>query len=96
MAIKGRLTIVLALLASVTVLSWYLGTGGGGHPMAPNLGISAAVLFIALLKVRLIMREFMEVSLAPAWVRRSSYAWLGIFFSALFVVHYAVKALAGR
>jgi len=38
----------------------------------------------------LIMREFMEVGLAPAWVRRSSDAWLAIFFAALFVVHAAV------
>ena len=96
MATSTRLILVLALLASATILSWYLGTGGGGHPMIPNLAISAAVLFIALAKVRLIMREFMEVGLAPRWVRRSSDAWLGIFFFALFVVQYAVRALTAR
>lgn len=41
-----------------------------------------------LLKARVIMREFMEVSLAPAWVRRSTDAWLVLFFAALFVVHF--------
>jgi cytochrome c oxidase subunit IV len=96
MGTSTRPTLVLALLASATVLSWYLGTGGGGHPMTPNLAVSAAVLFIALVKVRLIMREFMEVGLAPRWVRRSSDVWLGVFFFALFAVHHAVRALTGR
>jgi len=96
MATRNRRTAVLALLVSATLVSWYLGTGGGGHPMTPSLAISAAVLSIALLKVRLIMREFMEVSLAPRWVRRASAAWLGLFFSALFAVHHVVTALTGR
>jgi len=90
MATRTHLTIILVLLVSVTVLSWYLGTGGGAHPTAPNLAISAAVLFIALFKVRLIMREFMDVGTAPAWVRRTSSAWLVLFFAALFVVHFTV------
>ena len=91
MAPKTHLTIILVLLVSVTVLSWYLGTGGGAHPLAPNLMISAAVLFIALLKVWLIMREFMDIGTAPAWVLRVSSAWLVLFFATLFVVHFAVS-----
>jgi hypothetical protein len=94
MATPKRLAIVLLLIISVTVLSWYLGTGGGGHPMQANLAISAAVIFIALFKVRVIMREFMEVGLAPAWVRRTSDAWLVLFFAALFVVNYVVTPTA--
>lgn len=90
MVTRSRLGYVSALLISVTVLSWYLGTGGGGHPVSQDLAISAAVLFIALFKARLIMREYMEVSFAPAWVRRSCDAWLVLFFSSLFVVHYVV------
>lgn len=90
MATRSRLSVVLALLIAVTVLSWYLGTGGGGHPMRSNLPISAGVLFIALLKVRVIMREFMEIGIGPAWVGRTSDIWLVMFFAALFVVHFAV------
>ena len=86
MATKSRMGLVLALLVFVTVLSWYLGTGGGGHPLTPSPAISAAVLFIALFKARLILREFMEVGFAPAWVRRATDAWLVLFFAALFVV----------
>lgn len=79
MVTRSRLGYVSALLISVTILSWYLGTGGGGHPLSQDLVISAIVLFIALFKARLIMREYMEVGFAPAWVRRSSDAWLGFF-----------------
>jgi hypothetical protein len=93
MATRTRLAYALLLIVAVTVLSWFLGTGGGGHPMKANLAISAAVIFIALLKVRVIMREFMEVGLAPLWVRRSSDAWLVLFFAALFIVHFVMERI---
>lgn len=94
MATRARLAAVLTLLVFVTVLSWYLGTGGGGHPMIANLAISAIVLFIALFKVCLIMREFMEINVAPAWVRRSSGAWLVLLFAALFMVHAVISRVS--
>ena len=92
LATRKRLRLVLLLIVSVTVLSWSLGTGGGGHPTQPNLTISATVIFIALFKVRVIMREFMEVGLAPTWVRRTSDGWLVLFFAAVFAAHYAAQA----
>jgi hypothetical protein len=82
-----RLSLVLAVLVGVTLFAWHL---AGAHPMAPSLGISAAVLFIALFKVALILIEFMEARRAPSWVKRSSAAWLVLFFAALFAVHWAV------
>jgi len=91
MTTQSRLTIVLTLIVSVTLLSWLLGTGGGQHPTAASLAISAAVVFIALVKVRIIMRELMEVGRAPAWLRWTSDIWLVLFFAALFVVHYVVR-----
>ena len=90
MATRTHLTIILILLSSVTVLSWYLGTNGGAHPLTPSLTISALVLFIALLKVCLIMRDFMDIGTAPAWVRRSTAAWLVLFFAALFAIHFVM------
>ena len=90
MATRSRLAFVLVLLVFVTILSWYPATGGGGHPMTPNLAISATVLFIAMLKARVILREFMEVGFAPAWVRRTTDAWVVLFFGSLFVVHFVV------
>ena len=63
MAARTHLTIILVLLVSVTVLSWYLGTGGGAHPMVPDLTISAAVLFIALLDAPEFLHEHLEVVL---------------------------------
>jgi Prokaryotic Cytochrome C oxidase subunit IV len=96
MVTRTRLGYVSALLMLVTVLSWYVGTGGGGHPMSQNLAISATVLFIALLKARIILREYMEVGFAPAWVRRTSDAWLVLFFGSLFIVHFVVEFVVSR
>jgi len=89
MATQTRLTVALTLIVSVTILSWFVGTRGGPHPTDANLAISGVVIFIALLKARVIMREFMEVGLAPAWVRWASDAWLVLFLAAPFVVHFA-------
>lgn len=93
MTTPTRLTIVVVLMVLATVLSWLLSTHGGNAPMVTSLMISAVVVFIALLKARVILREFMEVGLAPPWVRRSTDAWLAIFFTALFVVHFGVKGV---
>ena len=90
MAEQSRLTVTLLVIVSVTVLSWLLGTSGGGHPITSELTISAAVLFIALFKARLIVRVFMDVAQAPRWVGRSCDLWLVLCFAALFVVHFAV------
>lgn len=91
MATKTRLALVLALLLAVTVFSWWLGVQPDPATPAPNLEIAAAVLFIALLKVRIIMREFMEVGIAPTWVRRTSDGWLVLLFAALFIVHCSLQ-----
>ena len=92
MATKTRLAVVLALLVNVSVFSWWLSARPGQMTLAPNFAIAAVVLFIALLKVRVIMREFMEIGIAPAWVRRSSDSWLAIVFAALFVVYYSLQS----
>lgn len=45
------------------------------------------VLATALIKSRLIIREFMEVRNAPAWLGAATEVWLVVMFDALLAGH---------
>jgi hypothetical protein len=62
--------IVWGLLAAASLLSW--GISDSGH--ASWQGV--AVLAVALVKVRLIVRYYMEVRTAPLALRVGADAWL--------------------
>ena len=71
-----RLAGACALLTGVTLLSWWLGANDGRHPFALDAGITLGVLLIAVLKVRVITWEFMELREAPPRLRRVADATL--------------------
>ncbi|MFE3002159.1 cytochrome C oxidase subunit IV family protein [Nocardia sp. NPDC059246] len=62
--IRTRTTIVWLFLITATALSWAIGSdhgfGGGGRTAA-----SIAILLVAVLKIRLVGRYFMELREAP-------------------------------
>ena len=53
-----------------------IGSLEGGASVAPNAAITSGAILIALLKVRIIFREFMEVRHAPALLCRLTDLWL--------------------
>jgi hypothetical protein len=79
----GRVTTyVFVVLAALTLTSYLLGPA----PVA-SLGITVAVLVLALVKVRLIIRYFMEVRSGPTWLKRCTDAWLVVLFAALLAIY---------
>jgi hypothetical protein len=72
---KRRIGVWLALSA-ITIVQ--LGVRSiDGHPaLAGNSAIAAAAIGIALLKVRIIIREFMEVRHAPVLLGRLTDLWV--------------------
>ncbi|MCG5434168.1 cytochrome C oxidase subunit IV family protein [Mycobacterium sp. MYCO198283] len=78
MTTSARLTAAWALLSAVTVLSWWLAGHGGSHA---TTAVTLGVLGIALVKVRVIMRSFMEVRRGPRWLRVTADGWLVAFFA---------------
>jgi hypothetical protein len=86
--LHDRLTYVWVMLSAITILSWWLGrtAHAGGHVVA-NTPVTIGVLAIALVKARLIMRQFMEVRTAPRWLLISTDAWLVIFFGAVLAIY---------
>lgn len=78
-----RLTLTWFALVAVTLLAWWIGTRHGEAPFVPSAALSLGVLVISAVKVRVILREFMEVRHAPALLKRGADVWLAALFAAM-------------
>jgi hypothetical protein len=86
--LRSPLTAVWALLSILTVVSCWLASqvigGDGGAYRLMTLG----VLALALVKVRLVIRHFMEVRSGPRWLRRACDAWLLCVFGMILAFYW--------
>jgi hypothetical protein len=81
---KARaITYVWILLSALTIVSWFLGPARTHGPVAASVPITVAVLAMALIKARFIIRYFMEVRTAPSWLRMATDAWLVVLWGAV-------------
>jgi hypothetical protein len=62
-----------AVLALATIASWWL--GHGPHDQGQAL-VPLVVVTIAVFKCRVVIRNYMDVKRAPAWLQLSCDAWL--------------------
>lgn len=69
-ALGQRATWVWGLLVAATCLSWWLGTGTAGQGGADTRGVSTVLVAVAFVKVRFVIRDFMEVRSA-GWLLRT-------------------------
>jgi len=73
--LRNPLTLVWAFLTVITVASWGISRDVGvAH--AASVIATVGVLLIAAVKVHYVMRYFMEVRHAPAWLKRATTVWL--------------------
>ena len=70
-----RLLVVWVVLASLTLSYLWIDRQVGGTLRASAV-ITSGVVVIAVIKVRIIFREFMEVRQAPALLYRLTDAWV--------------------
>ena len=68
----SRATAIWALLVGATLLSWEFGHGVGFSDIR-HAGI--AILIVAIVKVRFVILDFMEVRHAPVWMRMAGEAY---------------------
>ncbi|WP_036437162.1 cytochrome C oxidase subunit IV family protein [Mycobacterium sp. URHB0044] len=87
LSVKNRLTVVWLALAGLTCASWALAPGREHGSVVASVPITVAVLAMALIKSRLIIREFMEVRTAPAWLRAATDAWLVVMFGGILAIY---------
>lgn len=84
-----RLTASWAVLAGITLFAWWIGAHHGPGPLRPDAAVAVGAIAITLVKVRVIMREFMDLRTAPARLKRVTDAWLAIFGAAMLVAYFA-------
>lgn len=87
---KTRITRVWLLLSVITLVSAWLGGGGrleGEAAFSPSAGVTAGVLAIAVIKARFIIRDFMDVRAAPAWLRIGTDAWLAALLAVFLILY---------
>jgi hypothetical protein len=75
---ERRLFIVWLALSVITVAQLGIGSVHGRAALAPKPAIAAGAIGIALIKVRIIFREFMEVRHAPVLLGRLTDLWVAL------------------
>ncbi|MBX9639044.1 MAG: cytochrome C oxidase subunit IV family protein [Mycobacteriaceae bacterium] len=78
-----RLLVVWTVLALLTVSYLWIDHAADGS-LRSNVVVTSSVIVIALVKVRIIFREFMEVRRAPALLCRLTDAWVLLIAAGLF------------
>jgi hypothetical protein len=92
---EKRLGFVWLALSAITLAQLGLAGARGRDALTPDAALAAGAIAIALVKVRLILREFMEVRHAPVLLGRLTDLWLVATAVALLGGHLAGAASAG-
>jgi len=71
-ATEKRLLAVWLVLSAITLVSLWMGQRDGAAAPTPSAFVAAGAIAIALVKTRIIFREFMEVRHAPPRLGRPS------------------------
>ena len=91
-----RLLIVWLILTSMTLAYvWIDHTVDQNGTLRPSTGVTVSAIVIALIKVRIIFREFMEVRHAPAWLCRLTDGWVVLIAVCLLGSYFVGSVVAG-
>jgi hypothetical protein len=92
---ERRLLVVWLVLSAITLAQLGVGSLEGRAAHAPNAAIAASAILIALVKVRIIVREFMEVRHAPVLLCRLTDLWVVLTGVSLLGAYFVGMALSG-
>lgn len=84
-----RTSIVWLVLSALTIASWWLRVIHDHGALSASTAATVGVLAVALIKGRLIIREFMEVRSAPAWLGWATDGWLSVLWATILVMYLA-------
>ena len=73
---EKRLLVVWMVLSAITIAQLGVGSVDRQAALTPNAAITSSAILMALIKVRIIFREFMEVRHAPVLLCRLTDLWL--------------------
>lgn len=84
MLLRQRITIIIALLFAITLISWSL---GHGFDNVPGRFATTVVILIAAIKIRFVMLDFMEIRTAPLLLRAFCEAWIAVLALTIVTLH---------
>jgi hypothetical protein len=82
-----RLLIVWLVLAALTLTYLWI-DHSAGRSNAASAVVTSSVIVIAVVKVRIIFREFMEVRQAPVLLCRLTDAWVALIAASLLACYF--------
>lgn len=92
---KKRLLVVWLILSAITLAYLWVGSVDPARALRPSAVVTTSAIVMALIKVRIVFREFMEVRHAPVLLCRLTDGWvvlmavclLGSYFIGMAVSH---------
>ena len=88
-ATSPRLALAWAALAAITLLAWQIGARHAGTVPRPDGIVAISAIAITLVKVRVILREFMDVRSAPTRLKLVTDGWLALFGAAMLAAYFS-------
>lgn len=92
-ALRRRLMIAWLALSAITLIYLGVDSSDQGAARRPSTLITTAAIAMALIKMRIIVREFMETRRAPIVLRRLTDAWMILIAATLISAYYIGLAL---
>lgn len=86
-AFETRLAIVWLALSLISATSLLVGGTDAEAGLQASAAITVGVIAVALIKVRIIMREFMEIRHAPPLLNRLTDLWLATTAASLLGIY---------
>lgn len=86
---RSRLFVAWIVLCVMTLFAWWVGIRQDETLLQPQAMVGLSAMAITLIKVRIIVREFMDVKEAPAKLKRITDLWLVLFIAAMAIVYFA-------
>jgi hypothetical protein len=75
---KKRLLVIWLVLSAITLVYLWVGSVDPARALRPSALVTTSAIVMALVKVRIIFREFMEVRHAPALLCRLTDGWVAL------------------
>jgi Prokaryotic Cytochrome C oxidase subunit IV len=90
---EKRLLVVWLILSGITLVYLWVGSVDPASALRPSAVVTSSAIAMALVKVRIVFREFMEVRHAPALLRRLTDGWVLLIAVCLFGTYFIGMAV---
>jgi hypothetical protein len=91
---EKRLMVVWLVLSSITLVYLWVGSVDPARALRPSAVVTSSAIVMALIKVRIVFREFMETRHAPVLLRRLTDGWVVLMAMCLLGSYFVGMAMA--